>query len=310
MIDFSVVGLRVLAEVAVRGSFTAAAESLGYTQSAVSRQVAALELAAGARLFERVARGVRLTEAGSTLARHANAVIDQLDAARLELSDASRPPVGRLRIGAFPTAIASLLPRAIAAFRVTHPGIALSLREGTTPFQLKRLGSGATDLAVIGTPNTGSHNQDFVFEALLEDPLLLAVGRTHRLAGRRTVELDDLAGEAWIAGSREAHDTLLGAWPALAWQPNVEFVAREWTAKLGLVAAGLGVTVVPGLAASAVRTDVMLLRVRSDTVVARSVAMATPRRSEQPPTMGAFAEALHRVAADLATEVQRRIDQH
>src|SRR5271155_5041535 len=117
MAEFSVTGLRVLCEVASRGSFTAAAGSLGYTQSAVSRQVAGLEAAAGAPLFERAPRGVLLTDAGSTLLVHAVGVLEQLDSAKCELTGLRELTSGRLRVGAFPTAIAALLPRAVAAFR-------------------------------------------------------------------------------------------------------------------------------------------------------------------------------------------------
>jgi DNA-binding transcriptional LysR family regulator len=183
-------GLRVVREVAERGSFTAAAASLGYTQSAVSRQVAAMEAAAGGPLFRRASRGVRLTEAGSVLLRHADRVLDQIDVARRELAVSPGLATGRPRVGAFPTAVAALLPRAIAAFRSRHAGI---------------------------------------------DPLLLAVGRSHALARRRTVDVDDLAREPWIAAGTNPDDTFLGVWPSLEWRPQIAFVAREWTAKLGLI---------------------------------------------------------------------------
>ena len=121
MAELTLTGLRVVREVAFRGSFTAAAESLGYTQSAVSRQVAAMEAAAGAPLFRRGARGVELTDEGGVIVRHAVAALDQLTAARRELGGMREPAAGTLRVGAFPTAVAALLPRAIAAFAVPHP---------------------------------------------------------------------------------------------------------------------------------------------------------------------------------------------
>jgi DNA-binding transcriptional LysR family regulator len=308
MNDFSVVGLRVLCEVAARGSFTAAADSLGYTQSAISRQVAALEVVAGVRLFERASRGVVLTDAGSVLLRHATGVIDRLDVAKRELSGVGAGASGRLRVGAFPTALAALLPRALAAYRAGHAGVRVSLREGTTPTQLRQLASGASELAVVGLKAGQPPGDERVaFESLLEDPLLLAVATGHRLARQRTVDLDDLAGEHWIAGSSNADDTLLGVWPSLSWRPHVAFIAREWTAKLGLVAAGLGVTVLPGLAAVAVRKDVALVRVRGTQPAVRAIALATPAGSELPAHVRALADALQDVAGEIAIELQQRV---
>lgn len=308
MAELTLTGLRVVREVAFRGSFTAAAESLGYTQSAVSRQVAAMEAAAGAPLFRRGARGVELTDEGGVIVRHAVAALDQLAAARRELGGMREPAAGTLRVGAFPTAVAALLPRAIAAFAVPHPSVRVSLREGVTASQLRRLESGASDLAVVGNlpsdlPGAGVFN----FEPLLDDPLLLAVGRAHPLARRPSVALDGLRDERWIAASGNPRDTFLGAWATVDWQPRVELVAQEWTAKLGLVAAGLGVTIVPGLAATAVREDVALVRIRSERPPTRDVLLATRAGAEPPAHARAFADALHQVAAELALELQRRI---
>jgi DNA-binding transcriptional LysR family regulator len=307
MAELSITGLRVFREAAARGSFSAAAESLGYTQSAISRQVAGLEGAIGTPLFDRTARGVRLTEAGGALLRRAGNVLDEVDAVRRELEGMADEATGRLRVGAFPTALATLLPRAMTAFGERNAGIEVSLREGSSPSQLKRLGSGGADLAVIGVLPEGRRPREpgLVFERLLDDPLLLAVGRDHPLARRRTVDLDDLQAEGWIAASADASDTFLGAWEWAAWRPRVSYIAREWTAKLGLVAAGLGVTLVPGLAANAVRPDVGLVRIRSENPTDRSVLVAT--RAGAPLSAQPFGEVLHEVAAELAVGIQRRV---
>ncbi|XVV06792.1 LysR family transcriptional regulator [Actinosynnema sp. CA-248983] len=298
MAEFTLIGLRVLREVATRGTFTAAAEALGYTQSAVSRQVAALESAAGTPLFDRTARGVRLTAAGHVLRRHADAVLDQVDSARREL-DGVRGSRGRLRVGAFPTAVASLVPQAIVAYRSAHPGTELVLREGLTPTQLRRLRARTVDLAVVATLPGVPAEEGLTFEPLLDDVLLLAVARDHALAGRGAVGLAELAGQRWIAGSHDPSDTFLAAWPD---PPRVEYAVREWTAKLGLVAAGLGVTLVPGLAAPAVRPDVALVRVR-DPQARRTVVIAT--RADD--GGHAFADALHDVAAQLSVQLRHRL---
>jgi DNA-binding transcriptional LysR family regulator len=309
MAELSLTGLRVLREVAARGSFTGAAELLGYTQSAVSRQVAALEAAAGAALFDRGARGVMLTDAGSALLRHAATVLDEVDAARRELQGLSATATGRLRVGAFPTAVAALLPRAVATFQATRPGVEVALREGSTPSQLQRIGGGSADLAVVGVLPGGRPPRDrrIALEHLVDDPLLLAVGPGHSLARRRSVQIDELASESWIAASPKADDTLLGAWQWAEWRPRVEFVAREWTAKLGLVAANLGVTLVPGLAADAVRPDVALVRIRGERQASRAVLVATRSGMRPAPMVQAFAELLHEAAAELAAELERRV---
>ena len=307
--QLSITGLRVLREVAARGSFTAAADALGYTQSAVSRQIATLEGAAGAPLFERGPRGVHPTDAGSALLLRAQTVLDELAAAQRELAGIAGSEAGTLRVGAIPTAVAELLPRALTAFRERRPGVELALREGSSPSQLRRLISGSADLAVIGVlpERRSTRDRRVELEHLLDDPLLLAVGREHPLAGRRAVDLDVLETERWIAASPKANDTFLGAWEWSDWQPEVVFVAREWTAKLGLVAAGLGVTLVPGLATGAVRPDVSLLRIRSERPAQRSVLIATRAGGERSAHAHELAELLHETAAQLVVEIQRRV---
>jgi DNA-binding transcriptional LysR family regulator len=308
MAELNLTGLRVLREVASLGSFTAAAKSLGYTQSAVSRQVAGLESAAGATLFERTARGVRATDAGEALLRRAGTVLDELDAAQQELAGMAELATGRLRVGAFPTAVAALVPRAMAGLHRRQPGVRVSLREGGTPTQLKRLSSGSLDVAVIGFLPGGEVTGDprISLEHLIDDPLLLAVGLEHRLARRRTVDLDDLAGEGWIAASADASDTMIGAWQWADWRPRVDLIAREWTAKLGLVAAGLGVTLVPGLAAAAVRPDVALVRIRSGPA-SRQVLIGTRSGRERSALATLLAELLHDTAAELSAELRERL---
>ncbi|HEX6389040.1 MAG TPA: LysR family transcriptional regulator [Solirubrobacteraceae bacterium] len=306
MAAITLTGLQVLRAVADRGSFTAAAEGLGYTQSAISRQVASLEAAAGATMFRRGAGGTELTEAGRVLLGHAVDVLDRLDGAQRELDALHDTARGRLRVGAFATAVAALLPRALAAFRQTHPSVAVTLREGSTLAQLRRVAAGGVDAAVVSSLERLDDSR-LRFEPLLDDPLLLAVPRTHALAGRRSVALDDLASERWISASTDPNQTLLGTWDAPGWEPDVVFIAREWTAKLGLVAAGLGVTLVPGLAAIAVRDDVALVRVRADPPVARRVVLATREGEPDAPHLAAFVDTLHAVAAALGAEIQQRV---
>src|SRR5918911_576256 len=144
--------LRVLREVAARGSFSAAAEALGYTQSAVSQQIAALEREAGSTLIERNPRGLRLTDAGEALVRHADKILARLAEAEAELEAIAGLHGGRLRLGSFPTPRAPLVPHAIAEFSARHPAVELSLSEADPDESLPRLKAGELDLILVDGP--------------------------------------------------------------------------------------------------------------------------------------------------------------
>src|SRR3982750_4617736 len=146
--------LRVLREVAARGSFSAAADALAYTQSAVSQQIAALEREAGTRLVERNARGVRLTAAGRALVEHADAILARLADAEAELEAIAGLRGGRLRLAAFPSVGATLMPLAIATFRERHPDIELTVRQLEPEDSLPLLKSGELDIALTIEPTT------------------------------------------------------------------------------------------------------------------------------------------------------------
>ncbi len=292
--------LEVFVVVARTGSITRAAQQLSYTQSAVSRQIAALEADAGSVLFDRLPRGVALTEAGRSLLPHAESVLDRLASARRDLAAVRGLASGRLRVGAFPTAVAALVPRALAAFREAHPGVDLSLVEGLTPGLLERLDAGDADVAVVSTPpDRPLDDRRFDLHHLIDERLLVAVPRGHRLARRRTVGISELAEDSFIAGSATAEQTLLRATLPTGFQPRVDIVAAEWTGKLGCVAAGLGVALVPALAIRATPPDIALLRLRSKDATVRRVLAATVAGRSRPPAVSAFLDELDRSAAHL-----------
>src|ERR1700724_4059088 len=141
--------LQILREVAYRGSFSAAAEALSYTQSAVSQQIAALEAQTGMALLERHPRGVSLTAAGQTLVRHAEGILASLDSAEAALAAISGLRGGRLRMASFPTAGATLMPLAIASFRASYPEVELTLAEGEPEEIVPRLRAGELDVALL-----------------------------------------------------------------------------------------------------------------------------------------------------------------
>lgn len=294
--DLSTVWLRAFLEVARQGSFTVAARNLGWTQSAVSRQISALESAlGGAPLFDRLPRGVRLTEAGRVLVPHAEAAVEALHGAGRELAALREVAGGRLRFGAFATADAALVPHALAAFRARHPGVRLSREEGFTPVLLDRLTAGHLDLAVVST--TGRAPLDsYDLHHLLDESLYVAVPAAHELAGGGPVRLGQLADADWISGSARPEGTLLDAALRQGFRPRVAHVVAEWTAKQGYVAAGLGVTLVPALAAESVRPDVALLPVLDEGAPARAVYAATVRGRSPAPAVEAFVGALREAA--------------
>jgi DNA-binding transcriptional LysR family regulator len=270
--DFSPTGLRVLREVAQAGSFSAAALNLGYTQSAVSRQVAALEAVAGRRLFERGRTGVTLTPAGARLLPRAVRVLEELDAARREAGGAE-VAAGPVRLGAFASAVAGLVPRALAA-----SGLHVTVREGTTPELVRALRAGTLDLALLAQappfrpPDGESPPLDLTL--LSERELLLAVPATHPFAGLDAVEVDALHGQVWVASRSDAGDSLLGVWPGLTERPDIRYVVRDWHAKLELIAAGLAITTLAPVLAGTLPAGVMTVAVRGEPQETRRLVVA------------------------------------
>ena len=292
--------LRVFRTVARCGSITAAARELRYTQSAVSRQIAALEAEIGGRLFDRLPRGVALTEEGRCLLPHAEAVLDRLAMAQRDLEALRGLGAGTLRVGAFWTAAAALVPRALAAFRAAHPQVSLSLTLGRTPALLDRLVAGDIDLAVVSAaPGRPLDTSRFDLRHLLDEHLLVAVSRGHRLARRRVVRLAELADDYFIPGSATDEENLLRASLPGSFQPRVEIVAADWTGKLGCVAAGLGVALVPALAARSVPADIALLRLHDDDAIVRRIFTATVAGRHRPAAVTAALDHLGQVACEL-----------
>jgi DNA-binding transcriptional LysR family regulator len=282
--------LRVLSEVARRGSFSAAAEALSYTQSAVSQQIAALEAETGMTLLERRPRGVRLTGAGRTLVEHTDGILARLRAAEEELSAIAGLRGGELRMASFPTAGATLMPVAIAHFRASYPEVRLTLAEGEPEEIAPRLQAGEFDLALLfefSDPDespaeaaiaagTAERAQPKRVE-LLEDPMYLALPREHPLASKRSLRLEELDGEAWVQTSESSPCArhVVRCCRAAGFEPGVAFESDDYQTVQGLVATGVGVALIPELALSVVRKDVVV-RALSPHPPARRVIAALP----------------------------------
>jgi DNA-binding transcriptional LysR family regulator len=271
--------LLVLREVAARGSFSAAAESLAYTQSAVSQQIAALEREAGAVLVRRLARGVRLTEAGAALVAHADVILARLDDAEAELDAIAGARGGRLRLVSFPSAGATIAPQAIGRFRSEHPGVEVTLEPREPIEGLEALKAGECDIAVtLEATFDPIDAKGFDTRPLLDDPLYVCLPMDHPVARRRArVKLADLADEAWILGTTGTCPDgaiLLRACQAAGFEPRVAFQSDDYNAIQGFVAAGVGVCLIPDLALVAVRDDVVI-RCFEGRPVVRHVLAAT-----------------------------------
>jgi DNA-binding transcriptional LysR family regulator len=274
----NVARLRVLKEVAYRGSFSAAADALSYTQSAISQQIATLEAETGMALLERHPRGVTLTAAGQTLVGHAEGILARLEAAESSLEAIAGLRGGRLRVASFPTAGAALMPLAIATFRSAYPDVELTLAEGEPEQIVPRLRAGELDLALLFEFDGETLELDGMTRTeLLDDPMYLALPRAHALAKKDKLRLWDLAEEAWVQTSRSSPCALhvVRSCHAAGFEPNVAFESDDYQTVQGLVAAGVGVALIPELALSVVREDIVI-RALSPAPPIRQVLAATP----------------------------------
>ena len=305
MTEVTVSGLRVIREIARSGSFTAAARLLGYSQPAISRQVAAMEAAAGYPLFIREPRGVRVSAAGAIVVEHAGRVLASVDALQQDLAILGDRLAGRVKLGVFPAAMAVLAPRALALLRGEHPGLQVSLSEGATPSLLRQLRAGRLAVAVLGV-GAGLPGYDLdglTRQVVLAGHLRVAVPRGHRLAEAAVVPVAELAGETWIAGDDAGGDPQFGAWPTLA-NPVISYTSRSWPARFGLVAAGLGICLVPEVAALSVPAGVATVGVEDPGWPGRMTVAVTRERSSK--EAGAVMDALREAGAGIRGDIQRR----
>lgn len=246
-------GLRVLSEVDTRGSFSAAAEALGLTQSAVSQHIAALERQSGLALVVRGTRPAELTEAGHALARHGRAIATRIDGAEQELAELAGRRSGRLRLGSFPTALTTFVPPALARLRAQLPDLVLTVLDDHMQGLIPRLVEGELDLAVVfdhdvlPAPPPGRLTR----RPLFDDPYQAVLPPGHRLAkARRPVNLADLADETWVGGHTGSawFAIVRHACRAAGFEPHTALRSDDYRAVQAFVAAGLGVAVIPGLA--------------------------------------------------------------
>jgi DNA-binding transcriptional LysR family regulator len=255
--------LSVFRELTRRGSFTAAADALSYTQSAISQQVAALEREAGAVLVERDRKRVRLTEAGELLLAHTEAILGRIAEAERDLSAYVHARSGRLRIAAFESAGAALVPSAVEVFHGRHRAIELNLVQMEPAEASARLEGRELDLAVVYDldPPTGALSAELELVRLFDDVYTVVVAKRHALAREGVVDLGALADETWINTTERdlCHEIILSACRDAGFAPRVAFEVDEIATSQALVARGAGVTLLPALALGSRHRDVVAL---------------------------------------------------
>jgi len=246
--------LLIFRAVARAGSITAAARELGWTQPAVSQHLRALERSAGCTLLLRGAGGVELTEPGRVLLARADAVAVQLQMAEEELADLTSLRRGRVRLAAYPSAAATLVPRAVAGLRARHPDIDVELREVEPPEALGLIASGDVDLALVfGYDDDPVDVPGLRWTALAAEPVALVVGADHPVLERKRLTLRHLADEPWIVGCERCRAHAMQLCAAAGFAPRVRHVSDDYVVVQNLVAIGLGVTLLPRSALEAYR---------------------------------------------------------
>jgi len=290
--------LQAIQAVAREGSLSAAARTLGYTQPAISHHIDALEAQLGTALVTRAGRGVRLTDAGVALAEHADDLLGRMAAAEEEIATIAGLRAGRVRLAAFPSGSATLVPAALALLKHRHPKLTVSFTEAEPPQSLPQLRAGDLDVVLGFSYAEDPEAGDFERVPLLSDPLLAVLPEGHRLASRKRVALAQLAGDTWIAGCPHCRGHLLHACEAAGFAPEIAFATDDYVAVQGLVAAGLGVALLPRLA--------LLSATRPGTAVrpvvgapTRTIEAVVTAGSRRPPAVAAMLTALEDAAAGI-----------
>jgi len=293
--------LRALRAVADHGTLAAAADALHLTPSAVSQQLSALEKEVGHALLEPAGRSVRLTAAARVLLGHADALFAQLERLQGELAAQDEAPRGEVRIGGFPTALAGLLAPAARPLHAVAPAVTLRVQEAETDEAVAMLVARDVDV-ILGMECSAAPRRDdtrFHREELLGDILDAVLPTDHPLAGRARIDLADLADAAWVAPpvGWSCDEVFIAGCRAAGFSPRVAHRAGDWQAVMGLVAGGLGISLVPRLAHTAPPAGVVIIPLIGEPP-RRHVFVACRAGAESSPAIRALLDAI----ADTARE--------
>jgi DNA-binding transcriptional LysR family regulator len=285
----TLVQLRVVDAVRRHGSVTAAAKELNYTQPSISHHLARVEAQLGARLVQRVGRGIRLTAAGHLLADRAAEIIGRVDSATAELSALVGLTAGRVRLAGFSSVLSSLVPPAATVLAGQHPGLELRITDAHPEDALQHLRAGNVDVAVIFRyDDTAPEDADLRLAHLLDDPLFL-------LTTGRGSTLTEHARTPWIAGCERCRRHLVEMCERAGFSPHVAYTTDDMVVMQSLVAAGMGVTTIPGLALRAHRHPA--ITATRLPVPPRQIYAATYGDPPDPPATAALVAALTQAAA-------------
>lgn len=286
----------VFRAVARAGSLSAAARELGWTQPAVSQQLQRLEREVGSPLLLRGPRGVTLTEAGTLLVQRADSLAGELHMAAEELAALTELHRGRVRLVAHPSAVATLVPAALRLLADQHPGVEVSMAEAEPPEAWVAVRAGEADLAVaFGYDGAPDEDGDLTWLPLTTEPVELVLPPHHPAAERRRVTLSALAEETWIGGCPRCRAHLVDRCRSAGFEPRLSHATDDYVAVQALVAAGLGVTLLPRSALSAFRHPDVVVR-SSHALGTRHIGLAYRPGAEQVPATAALMERLIRVA--------------
>ncbi len=298
--------LRMLREVAARGTIAAAAEALFMTPSAVSQQMAVLEREAGTPLLERQGRGVRLTDAGARLVANTELILADIERAEADLAAASRGVVGHVRVSAFPTAARALLIPVLSKLRDAYPNLRVSMVDLEPEESVPALKARDLDVVVAYEWDLLPRLQDrgLEREELFSEPVYLALPAAHRLAGAGPVRLADLTEEEWIVGrdSTSMLDLVVAATRRAGYEPQTDFHSMDFQVILAAVGQGLGVALVPPLALIGTYPNVEFTTV-SDLQLDRTIWASIRRGSRGTPGISAVLSALREQASLVAVRI-------
>ncbi|QKW49892.1 LysR family transcriptional regulator [Streptomyces buecherae] len=302
MADWDVRKLRVLRTLDELGTVTATAQALRMTPSAVSQQLSGLAKQLDVPLLEAHGRRVRLTDAARLVLRHTEEVFAQLERAEAELAGYRRGESGRVRVGAFSTAIPALVVPAAQQLRRRYPALEVRVHQAEAAEAYELLARGTVDLALsLAAHAPPARDPKFARVPLLADPLDVALPARHPLAAAPDLRLADLAGEAWIYGSSGPWSEITTvACQVAGFVPEQAHAAADWPSILALVAAGMGVALVPRMAMVAEyggADPAVAVRVLRTDRPCRHVVAAVRKGAEGAPGLARVLDALHAVAA-------------
>ncbi|HTV04535.1 MAG TPA: hydrogen peroxide-inducible genes activator [Acidobacteriaceae bacterium] len=266
--------LRYVCAIAETGSFSRAAERCHVAQPSLSQQVLKLEEDLGAKLFDRLGRSVRLTEAGRAFLPHARSILHQMDAARAGVVDKRNDVRGAVAAGVIPTIAPYLMPRYTADFAKKYPEARLRIVEETTPVLVESLRNLSIDIAVLALP---LRHKEFELFPLGTEPLFAVLPKDHPRASAKSLSLKDLRGEQFVM-LRDGHcfrDLSIAACARARITPRIAFESGQFSSLLGMVAAGVGITFVPQMAVDR-SADCSYIRI-SDTRATRTIVAAILR---------------------------------